>query len=380
MEIKSMVVTGAEFFIQRHKYLFDALSQHLNQLDYISSAKKTFTDRVELSAKLIHYGLIYIVSPSQLSASERFSKRLIIENFNKSESAFITKSLQTEQKIRELNYRPDVIFQVFSLAAPLWKKFDIPYVYYLDYTMALAKQNYPAWTPFSSREYDSFIACEHSAYKKAHHLFPMSQLVKSSLIDHYGISPKKITVVGSAGNFSEPYEGEKLFGSKQILFNGSDFTRKGGELVLAAFKQIKHKIPEAKLVIVGTKLPFNESGIHSLGHISSPTEMRKLFLNSDLVVAPAHCDPFPGFLIEALNYGIPCVVQNRDGMPEIIDNTVNGIVIKQPSPDMLANEIIKLLNDVKQLEVMSQNARNKVKTKLNWNTIATNIWQTLSAT
>lgn len=366
MIVKSMIVTGAEFFILRHSHLFDELSLHLDHLAYISSAKKTLADRIELSVKLLFYTLKYVLSPSQLSISERFRKELILQNFNKSESAFITKSLQTEEKIRALNYKPDVVLQVFSLAAPFWREVNIPYVYYLDYTMALAKRNYPAWTPYNLKEYNSFINCERSAYEKACYIFPMSQLVKSSLINDYGIPSEKIVVVGSSGNFLEPYAGEKSFGTKQILFNGSDFTRKGGELVLAAFKLVRQEIPNAKLVMVGSKLPFDQPGVDSLGQISSRVEMEKLFLSSDLVVAPAYCDPFPGFLIEALNYGVPCIVQDRDGMPEIINNTVNGIVINQPVPEVLANEIIMLLNDTKRLKTMSQNAQNKVRKELNW--------------
>lgn len=206
----------------------------------------------------------------------------------------------------------------------------------------------------------------------------MSNLVKSSLVEDYRIKPDKITVVGSSGNVQEPYEGEKTFGSKQILFNGSDFERKGGDLVLAAFNQVKTALPEAKLVIIGKKLAIRENGVDNPGHISSPSEMRNLFLKTDLVVAPARCDPFPTFLMEAMSYGVPCIVSARDGMPEIIDNGVSGVVIDQPAPDLLAHQIINLLCDIPLLTSMSYNARHKVKTRFNWNDIAKNISQVLS--
>ena len=94
---------------------------------------------------------------------------------------------------------------------------------------------------------------------------------------------------------------------------------------------MKKALPEAKLVIIGRKLTIHEDGIDNPGRISSLTEMRDLFLKTDLVVAPSRCEPFQEFLLEAMNYGVPCIVSDSDGMPEIIDNGVNGIVIAQPT-------------------------------------------------
>jgi glycogen synthase len=54
--------------------------------------------------------------------------------------------------------------------------------------------------------------------------------------------------------------------------------------------------------------------------------MRELFLSSDLVLAPSRCDPFPTFLIEAMNFGLPCVASDVDGLPEIVEHEVTGLV------------------------------------------------------
>lgn len=79
-----------------------------------------------------------------------------------------------------------------------------------------------------------------------------------------------------------------------------------------------------------------------------------------------------------MNYGIPCIVSAKDGMSEIVDHEVNGIAIEQPTPDMLANHIIHLLSKPAALESLSQGARQKIKTKLNWNNVATQIVNKLS--
>ena len=221
------------------------------------------------------------------------------------------------------------------------------------------------------------MECERHAYERAYHIFTFNKVARNSLIADYNIQPDKISVVGSAGNFKESYEGEKTFGSQQILFNGSDFERKGGNLVLAAFKQVKQVIPNAKLVIIGRKILIEESGIINLGNISA-SELRKLFLNTDLVVAPAYCDPFPAFLLEAMNYGVPCVVTNKDGMPEIVEDQVDGIVISEIEKNILAEQIINLLLNPTLLESFSQAARWKLRTKYKWDNIANRMLDILS--
>ena len=365
MKIKNVVVSGEQGFLHRHQFLFKTLSSYFEHLEYIPSGE--FYESKILNTLIKVFNII--IAKISLTRASRFWKN---------EKAFIARSKLTERKIRRLTYTPDLIFHVFSQYSPLWNKFDIPYVMYLDYTMALARKNWISWSPFSTqKEFADWEKCERKAYEKACYIFTMSNLVKSSLVQDYRINSEKITVIGSAAN-RQPYEGEKTFGSKIILFNGSDFERKGGNLVLAAFKQVKTAIPEARLVIVGKDLSIAEAGVDNPGRISSLSEMQNLFLKADLVVAPALCDPFPTFVIEALNYGVPCIVSASDGMPEIIDNGVNGIVIEQPTPDVLAQKIIHLLDDIPRLKSMSEKAREKVKIKLNWDSIAKNIAQVLS--
>lgn len=363
MEIKKVVVTGDALFLERYQPLFKAMSGYVDRLEYLPQGNFNQTRRSQKIKNLLPKFL--------LKPAEKY--------FRKNQQTFIKKSQDTQKKIRELEFTPDLVFHVFGLYCPFWDKFDIPYVMYLDYTMALAAKNWSAWAPFSNpKELDFWLDCERQAYARAHHIFPMSNVVKTSLIEDYGIEPRKITVVGASANFQEYYEGEKSFGSKQILFNGSDFERKGGDLLLAAFKKVKEALPDAKLVIIGKKMVIDEDGIENPGHVSSRSDMRDLFLKTDLVVAPAYCDPFPVFLLEAMNYGVPCIVSAKDGMPEIVDNEVNGVVIPQPTPDVLAERIIALLSDNSMLISMSHKARDKMKKQMNWNNIANNILQVLT--
>lgn len=360
MAIKKILVSGDADFIGRYKSLFETIKSQCDRLSYLYGDKPFESDLLNKLVKMPHK-LIYKISPSQAI------------KLQSSDKAFIARSRQTGRRIGQLRDKPDFVLHVFGMYCPFWDRLDIPYGMYLDYTAALAQKSLP-----SAEESLNRNACERLAYERAYHLFPMSQLVKSSLVNDYGIAPEKITVVGSFANRHAIYEGEKIFGSKQILFNGSDFERKGGDLVLEAFKRIRKSLPEAKLVVIGKKLTAPEVGVSNPGKVESLEEMRQLFLETDLVLAPGRCDPFPSFLMEAMNYGVPCIVSGNDGMPEIVDRGINGVVVDPPTPELIAEKAIALLCDIPKLTSMSQQARQKVKLQLNCNSVAEKIMQVLS--
>ena len=367
MEIKNVLVTGEACFLDRHQFLFKFLSNHFEHLNFLPRPIEWYEAKLP---RTVLKGLLTLRTGDLNRANAVFQKN---------KTAFVMKSQRAERDIQQLNNPPDLVFQVFGTYSPFWNHSEIPYVMYLDYTTALAEKNWPGWATFlDKRSRDAWFEGERLAYARAKHIFCMNQVTKDSLVQDYAIPPKAITVVGSSGDFQEPYTGEKTFGGHQLLFNGSDFDRKGGNLVLAAFREVRQAIPDAKLVIVGKTLTSDEAGVFNPGYITSRSQMHQLFLETDLVIAPASCDPFPTFLMEAMNYGVPCVVSNRDGMPEIVNHSINGMVIDSLNAKQLAKTIIALLNDLKTLNLMSKAARQKIKTELRWDTIANEITQTIS--
>lgn len=368
MVIHHLLVTGESIFLDRHQCLFKALSSHFEQLSFSPRQSEWYEARLP---RTLLKSLLTLRTGSLSKANAVFQKN---------STAFILKSRRTERTIQRLQPKPDFVLQIFGTYSPVWDAGNIPYAMFLDYTAALAERNWSSWATFlSDRTRTAWFECERSAYSRAEHIFSMSQVVKTSLIEEYGIPEHKVTVVGSSGDFQVPDVREKAIGSQQILFNGSDFERKGGDLVLAAFRQVRKALPNSKLVVIGRKLSIEEPGVENPGHIADRAEIRRLFLNTDLVVAPAYCDPFPTFLMEAMNYGIPCVVSNRDGMPEIVDHEVNGIVLQHLTSEHLAKHLIDLLTNPAVLFSMSQAAQMKVRTQLNWNAIAKTIAQTLKS-
>ena len=363
---QTLLVTGEAPYLSRHTFLLQALSPYFKSLQTLQRHEEWYEKRI--FRLLLKY----------LYTLRVFSKSKADTLYQKNGREFIVKSQRMEQEIHQLGSQPDLILHIFNTFSPCWDNDEIPYLLYLDYTMQLSEQKQLPWAFFlNQRDRDQWIACEQRLFQKAKYLFCQSQAVRRSLVQDYGITANKVIVAGAAGHFQHPYEGEKTFGSQQILFNGSDFQRKGGDLVLTAFQRIKEVLPKARLVVIGRKLLTQPAGVINPGHVS-PSELQALLLQTDLVVAPAYSDPFPRFVMEAMNYGVPCVVSNQDGMPEIVDQGQCGVVLDRPTPDTLASTVIDLLTQPDRLTTLSQAARHKIKTHLNWHAVAQTIIQTLS--
>jgi glycosyltransferase involved in cell wall biosynthesis len=370
MVLRRVLVTGPPGFLQRYRYLFEALSAHFESVELLPSRPYSLWRRAVFKGRSM--------------LNERVNRRVIgvldgmFVTHPSDARFFASRSRQMERRIAALTQRPDVVLDVFAMCSPFWDEVTVPYTLILDYTMALARRHYPPWAPFATeRQYRKFIDCERRTYAKAEHLFTFGSQTQESLVVDYGIAPERTSVVGSSGHFLHPYVGQRMFGSQRILFNASEFHRKGGDRVLGAFRIVREAIPGARLTVIGEPLGITEPGVDNPGFVASPEEMERLFLSTDLVVAPARCDPYPGFLIEALSYGVPCITSAVDGMPDIVEHGKCGLVLENCEPPVLAQAILSLLKEPQRLSAMSDQARRRVRERFTWPLIAKKMSETL---
>jgi glycogen(starch) synthase len=354
-----ILVTGTSLLVRRHTHIFEALAPRFANVDYLPARRVSHFHRA-----LYKLGSI-LGQRAPRSVNSAIERLAAMHPWDA--RVFVARSLQLESQIATLPNAPDLILHVFGMYCPCWARPRIPYAMMLDYTEALANRNWREWAPFASEtSLRARLLCERRAYHNAVHLFPFGNGTRRSLIEDYGVDPAKITVIGSSGYFTGPDSGHRTFGSKRILCycgDGSDFYRKGGDRVLAAFRIVRQQIPDAKLAIVGCTSKIDDPGVENHGYVSSPTKMQELFLSSDLVLAPARCDPFPTFLIEAMNFGLPCVTSDADGIPEIVAHEVTGVVVSDVSGPQVAAEVVRLLNDPQRLAAMSQSGRQRAREK-----------------
>ncbi len=79
-----------------------------------------------------------------------------------------------------------------------------------------------------------------------------------------------------------------------------------------------------------------------LGHRDDALE---LMTAADLVVLPSHQEGLPVVLMEATSVGTPIVATAVGGVPQVITDGLNGLVVPPGRPDLLADAIERLATD-----------------------------------
>ncbi|HYF52419.1 MAG TPA: glycosyltransferase family 4 protein [Planctomycetota bacterium] len=78
---------------------------------------------------------------------------------------------------------------------------------------------------------------------------------------------------------------------------------------------------------------------------TSDADLRDLFQRADVLVAPSLYESFGLIFIEAMRWSVPVIGTRVGGIPEIITDGVDGVLVPPASPPHLAEAIVRVLSD-----------------------------------
>jgi glycosyltransferase involved in cell wall biosynthesis len=122
------------------------------------------------------------------------------------------------------------------------------------------------------------------------------------------------------------------------------------------------------------KIKMEDVSIKFLGMIDSDSLLKHL-LESDMYIHTAYIDNSPNSICEAQYLGLPIIATYVGGIPSLIDNNVDGLLIPANSPHTLANEIINLAYDKERQKQYSDKSKKKARTRHSPSIICENIHQ-----
>jgi len=76
-----------------------------------------------------------------------------------------------------------------------------------------------------------------------------------------------------------------------------------------------------------------------------PENIFEIYLISDMLVSCSFRDSFPLVILEAMAFNLPIIATNIGGIPEQIEDGINGILIPPGDPITLSKKIEFLLNN-----------------------------------
>jgi glycosyltransferase involved in cell wall biosynthesis len=226
------------------------------------------------------------------------------------------------------------------------------------------------------------IAMEGRGLQQIAAIISPSQSTLSSTLARYRLRPQLKRVVP---NLIEKGSGLKHWNlekcdRKTILFVGRFDWRKGGDMMLLAFRRLLETDDSLKLVFVGPdrgltmpdrpKIFFDEyrnslfaeaqqRHIHYLGQLPR-SALADLRTKAMMTIVPSRWESQCYTVMEALIQGCPVVASNVGGMAEVIEHGVTGLLAHVNDVEDLCEKMSSILNDPRLARQLGENACHSV--------------------
>jgi glycosyltransferase involved in cell wall biosynthesis len=174
-------------------------------------------------------------------------------------------------------------------------------------------------------------------------LNPWSEWCARSLREEYGIAPERIHVIPPGIDLDRWKVTERArVGRVRVLFVGGDFRRKGGDLVLSAFRGALRGSCELHLV-TRDDVPASDGVFVYRDLTPNDPRLRDLYARADVFVLPTLADCFSLASLEAMATGLPVVTTRVGGIPELVDHGRSGFLVEPGDEEGLARALRDLV-------------------------------------
>ena len=139
--------------------------------------------------------------------------------------------------------------------------------------------------------------------------------------------------------------------------------------VIRIFARVRKALP-ATLVMVGDG-PDRDEAEKEAANLGLAADVRflgrldtvaNILQGTDIFILPSQTESFGLAALEAMACGAPCVASRAGGLPEVIDDGVDGILEPPGSAEAMGRRAIELLRDPARYAAMRTAAINKART------------------
>jgi glycosyltransferase involved in cell wall biosynthesis len=212
-------------------------------------------------------------------------------------------------------------------------------------------------------------------YREAAALFPWSKWCADSIVNDYGVDRERVHVIPPGVDLDYWRCGQRPNGGPlNLLFVGSHFNRKGGDMLMRWAKSTAAKDWQLHLVTrdpVATDDP--RIHVHS-GLAPNTTALRQLYQSADIFVLPTRGDCYSIAAIEAMAAGLPVVLARTGGTVDIIKEGQTGYLIDVGDQAALVDRLEHLIANPEQRLTMGAAARRDAEERYD---VRTNIHETV---
>lgn len=258
-------------------------------------------------------------------------------------------------------------------------KTDLPIVLILDATHMLMREYYPAYTNLSEKSRRELDTIERLAIQRAALVLVTSSWAARSVITDYQADRGRVHVIPFGADLEAPPPASILTERRRtdrcrLLFLGSDWQRKGGDLALETLFELERMGVDAELVVCGCSPPIGVSHprlrVIPFLNKRDPRQLKRLealYLNSDFLLLPTRSDCAPMVFCEAAAFGLPTVTTDTGGVSEIVKHGETGFTLPHSARgDAYASIIVHAYRNASRYAELSSASRARYDERLNW--------------
>ena len=210
-------------------------------------------------------------------------------------------------------------------------------------------------------------------------VYAVSQDIRKHIVEDFGISPVKVRYLpfGIDTAVFSPVTRETEPGRPVMLFsNRGFFPVYDTRTLLAGFASARIVNPGLSLVLKGDGpeegemrrlvTSMNLSGAVTFRERSPYSDVPGDLRSADIFISTATSDGTPVSILEAMSTGLPCIATRVGGVPEWIEDGVNGLLITPRDPEELSRAILTLAADPLLRRQLGAKARETVRERGDW--------------
>lgn len=209
------------------------------------------------------------------------------------------------------------------------------------------------------------------AYRRAGSVIALSHAIKQAI--QQCMPERTVEIIPSSPVRYETCE-EAVEQLKQRYFQGEFhviqaaklYQHKGHDVSIAAAKILANSAPNCHLYILGDgpeeeNLKMLASGLQNVHFVGKQSNMGAWFEAADLLIHPSYSEGLGSVILEAQAAELPVIGARAGGIPDIIQDGENGLLIEPGDARTLAQAIISIRDDQTLRDTLRKGAETSLK-------------------
>lgn len=264
----------------------------------------------------------------------------------------VSKDANAIIKIRNIinDFKPEIIHFHGAKASLVGRLACLGY----NLKIVMTVHNFPEYRRMNKIKKRLYLGMNKCLNKRTNAIITVSEALKKAIVDEENIDPEKVNVIYNCVDLSTYQDNPFLDLRKEYNLESDTLLigcisrlipSKGVQDLIKALEILKGRVKVFAFVAGdGPYLNYlqdmaKEAKLENIQFLGYRNDIKDFLRNIDIFVLPSHSEGFGVSVAEAMALGVPVIATNVGGIPEIIENNEDGIIVNPESPNDLANAI-----------------------------------------